>query len=205
MPAESSPTYTCTDTSGAAAMYQGSYIIQGEILNSGSVLIGKLVSKLEVHLATYGSPGGSVTLGVWNSSGVLQHTFGTEHVDNIPSYPTYSWIAKESSSGYTLQQGDIFGVKYDDSTSSSSHLVFASHDDQNPPFDTTNTVKTRYNTTSNPNDSLDLSFKLYLHEGGSGGSGGGGSDPPTQYTDGESKAHAHLKPLHIFRRQRDWF
>ena len=89
MPAESSPTYTCTDTSGASSMYQGNYIIQGEVLNSGSVLIGKSVSKLEVHLATYGAPGGSVTLGVWNSSGTLQHTFGTEHVDNIPSHPTW--------------------------------------------------------------------------------------------------------------------
>ena len=38
-----------------------------------------------------------------------------------------------------------------------------------------------------------------------GGGSSGGEDPPTQYTDGDAKAHAHLKPLHIFRRQRDWF
>ena len=53
-------------------------------------------------------------------------------------------------------------------------------------------------------DASALFYDLKIDTSG-GGSGGGGSDPPTQYTDGESNAHAHLKPLHIFRRQRDWF
>ena len=52
-------------------------------------------------------------------------------------------------------------------------------------------------------ESVNIAYETTSSGGGSGG--GGGEDPPIQYTDGDSNAHAHLKPLHIFRRQRDWF
>ena len=166
---ESTATYQVTDTSGGEVLHSAVRTTSSEAIKSGSVLIGKTVSKVEFALGKSGSPTGTVTAGVFNSSGVLLYTFGTIDVSTIStSTSPYVWYAFENTvSTYTLSQDEYVGVRY--SGGDSSNWIVARHDDVSPPFDGTTSVWSRGYDNGNWQDftGIDASFKLYLATDGS--------------------------------------
>jgi hypothetical protein len=166
---ESTATYQVTDTSGGEVLHSAVRTTSAEAIKSGSVLIGKTVSKVEFALAKSGSPTGTVTAGVFNSSGSLLYTFGTIDVSTIStSTSPYVWYAFENTvSTYTLSQNEYVGIRY--SGGDSSNWIVVRHDDVSPPFDGINSVWSRGYDNGNWQDftGIDVSFKLYLATEGS--------------------------------------
>ena len=165
---ESTATYQVTDTSGGEVLQSGVRHISAAAIKSGSVLIGKKVSKVEFPIYRSGSPTGTATAGVFNSSATLLYTFGTIDVSTIStSTSPFVWYTFENTdSTYTLSSGEYVGVKYDGG--SSSNRIIVRHDDVSPPFDGTNTVWSRGYNTGNWQDftAIDQSFKLYISTDG---------------------------------------
>jgi len=162
-------TYQVTDTSGGETLSGSLRTTSAEAIKSGSVLIGKTVSKVEFPMYKLSSPTGTVTAGVFNSSGSLLYTFGTmEAADISTSTSPFTWYAFENTvSTYTLSEGEYVGVRY--SGGNSTNRVVPRHDDVSPPFDGTNSVWSRGYDNGNWQDftAIDASFKLYLATDGS--------------------------------------
>ena len=196
MPTESSPTYSVTNTTGAQDLYNGAYTISGEYCTSSSVLVGKEISKIEIPMQRIGNAGGTVTLGVFNSSGTTIHTYGTFDISTISS-TAMTWQSGESTA-YTIQSGQTIGVKYQSGNSSEKLRVW--HWDSTPTFDGTNSVWNRNAGSDNTYNTVDQSFKFYLWEeessgGGSGGSSGGGEEESSGGNDviqGEGQIIDHI-------------
>jgi hypothetical protein len=97
----------------------GANYVIGQQITSGNVLIGKQIDSLSFWLykLNSGSSGTETfTFGIWDSSGNLQHNFGTVTRGEIPqgSYPTTgAQKFTESTGSYTLQTDDIIGVRTD--------------------------------------------------------------------------------------------
>ena len=162
-------TYQVTDTSGGETLSGSLRTTSAEAIKSGSVLIGKTVSKVEFPMYKLSSPTGTVTAGVFNSSGSLLYTFGTmEAADISTSTSPYVWYAFENTvSTYTLSQDEYVGVRY--SGGNSTNRVVPRHDDDAAPFDGTNSIWSRGYDNGNWQDftTIDASFKLYLATDGS--------------------------------------
>ena len=167
---ESTATYQVTDTSGTQTLYQNfsQAYISAQKVGSGSVLVGKRVSKLELHLYRVGSPTGTATVGVWNGSGELQYTFGTIDVSTITTATNATlYTFNNTDSTHVFSANEYFGISYN-TGGDGSNKIAVYHDDASPPFDGTNSVWSRYNGSSWTDfTAVDNSFKLYLAtEGG---------------------------------------
>ena len=165
---ESTATYQVTDTSGTQSLYQNfsQAIISAQKVGSGSVLVGKRVSKLELALSKSGSPTGTATAGVFNSSGELQYTFGTIDVSTLTGSAVW-YTFNNTDSTHVFSANEYFGISYN-TGGNSSNKISVYHDDASPPFDGTNSVWSRYNGSSWTDfTSVDNSFKLYLATDGS--------------------------------------
>ena len=97
----------------------GANRVMGQQITSGNVLIGTQIDSLSFWLykLNSGSSGTETfTFGIWDSSGNLQHSFGTVTRGEIPqgSYPTTgAQKFTESTGSYTLQVDDIVGIRTD--------------------------------------------------------------------------------------------
>jgi hypothetical protein len=166
---ESPATYEVTDTSGTQTLYQNfsQAYISAQKVGSGSVLVGKRVSKLELHLYKIGSPTGTATAGVWNGSGELQYTFGTIDVSTLTTATNATlYTFNNTDSTHVFSANEYFGISYN-TGGNSSNKISVYHDDSSPPFDGTNSVWSRYNGSWTDFTSVDNSFKLYLATDGS--------------------------------------
>ena len=99
----STPDYEVADTSGTQGLYSGSYHISAMAVKSGSALINEQIAKVEIPMYKVGSPTGTVTAGVFDSSGNTVHTFGTMQASDISTSNT--WYAFEGTSSHTLASG----------------------------------------------------------------------------------------------------
>ena len=72
-------------------------------------LIGKSAVKATVHSKKVGSPTGTMYYRIYNTSGVLQHTFGSKDVSTLTTrVQSYQF----ESSAYTIQDHDILVLEY---------------------------------------------------------------------------------------------
>jgi len=88
----------------------------GEQITSGNTLIGKTIGSLSFSLykLNSGSSGTETfTFGVWNSSGVNVHEFGTVTRGELPQGSAYGNAVKftKSTGSYVLQTDDILGIR----------------------------------------------------------------------------------------------
>ena len=159
MPSESSPSYVCNNITGSQSLYNGSYTVSAEKIKTNSTLVNVSVSKLKVSCRKTGNPSGSITIGVFDSSGNVLHTFGTVNTAQINV--TNIWLTGESTTGYTLSAGESFGVKY--TGGNSTNYVTVNHVDVNPPFDGTLAHWVRNNGSNQDFTAIDLSFELFKY------------------------------------------
>ena len=111
----------------------GDYWLRGEHFTSTSAAIGKSIGTLKLYTKNSSSGTGTITAGIFNSSGVLQTTLGTLDYSTVPS--TAGLVDIPISTPYTIQSGDYLGFY---KAGGSDASVYAT--DSNA-YDGTNTVR----------------------------------------------------------------
>jgi hypothetical protein len=88
----------------------------GNKIGASHSLVGKTVKKLTMYLKN--AMTGTATFGVWNSSNTLVFTFGTLDLSTITgSYVAYT---KTNLTGYTIASGDVIGVFFSGSNTTTN-------------------------------------------------------------------------------------
>jgi hypothetical protein len=160
---ESTATYQYTSMTGSQTITNGSYEISAQkIVNSSSELVGERIGRIDVPMAL-ASGTGTVTAGVFDSSGNTLHTFGTRDITTIStSTNPYNWYSFTGTSGYTLSVGEYVGVKI--GSSGSLHIP---HRDSGSQYDGSNSHWDRWNGSwSGSFTNLDQNIKLYTSTAG---------------------------------------
>ena len=161
---ESTATYQYSSMTGSQTITNGSYEISAQkIVNSSSELIGERIGRIDVPIAL-ASGTGTVTAGVFDSSGNTLHTFGTRDITTIStSTNPYNWYSFTGTSSYTLSAGEYVGVKI-----GSSGTLYIPHRDSGSQYDGSNSHWDRWNGSwSGSFTNIDQNIKLYIStEGG---------------------------------------
>jgi hypothetical protein len=156
---ETTATYQYSSMTGSQTITNGSYEISAQkIANSNSELVGKTIGRIDVPMAL-ASGTGTVTAGVFDSSGNTLHTFGTRDITTIStSTNPYNWYSFTGTSGYTLSVGEYVGVKI-----GSSGTLYIPHRDSGSQYDGSNSHWDRWNGSwSSSFTNLDQNIKLYV-------------------------------------------
>jgi hypothetical protein len=138
----SSNQMSVTSDNASWGMYSGGTTIWAEYASATSSLVGKKIDTIKIALQREGSPTGSVTFGVWDSSGNLKQQFGT--VTAMAISTTKTDITARGNE-YTIASGDRIGVSY--SGGNSLNLV-RGYDDTSNPFDGTNSYRQRWDSST---------------------------------------------------------
>ena len=115
VPSTSASTATTENDNGVNEQVMSSVnfeFIGEKVVNSSSALYGLTVNKIGFMMNKFqGSPTGTATACVMDSSANILYTFGTVDVSTLPS--TYTWTYfTNTSSTYTLTNGNYIGIKY---------------------------------------------------------------------------------------------
>lgn len=139
----------------------GSYPIIAEAIKSGSALTSKPFDQVTLTLAKVGTPTGTATIGVFDSSGNAKFTFGTKDVSTLTTTST-SYVFK-STNAYRVVAGDYVGIKYTGGTSTAYVKVTQSNAEA---FDGNNSALSWFVGSSNAWCDCygDLKMKLELTE-----------------------------------------
>lgn len=121
VPSTSASTATTENDNGVneQVMSSANFEFIGEkVVNSSSALYGLTVNKIGFMMKKReGSPTGTATACVMDSSANILYTFGTVDVSTLPS--TYTWTYFTNTlSTYTLTTGNYIGIKYSGGDSS---------------------------------------------------------------------------------------
>ena len=145
-------------TNDAEAALDNTYTIEAIKLGASSTLIGQTVTKLSLWIKQKtGSPTGTATMGVFNSSGSTLFTFGTLDV-SADLTGSFQEITKENCTGYTLSSGEYIGLQY--TNGDASNKITPGLDTTNG-FDSTNTFRSRWSGSWGDSTTIDLTFKLW--------------------------------------------
>jgi len=107
----SSELWSVTGTGQNDGMGTGITIL-AQRFQTGHVLIGKTITRFDVNLKKFGSPTGTMTGRIINSSNGLELDMGTLDVSTITaSYVAYTF---ENLVGYVLADGDRLAIYYSD-------------------------------------------------------------------------------------------
>ena len=156
---ETTATYQ-NDNGDAEAGLDNTYTIEALKITSSSNLVGKRVSKFSMWLKQkQGSPTGTATLGVFDSSGTTLFTFGTLDV-SADLTTSFQEISKENTSSYTLSANEYVGVKW--TNGSTSNKITPQLDTGNN-YDGTNTFRSRFSGSWSNSTTIDQRFRLYLY------------------------------------------
>lgn len=120
----------------------GGTTIWAERAAVGSVLIGKSINNIEIILQKEGTPTGTMTAGVFDSSGNVKFKFGTIDVSTIATTAHY-YSFTNSTNTYTVVQDDRIGVKYN--TGGSGANLVRAYEKNVDRFDSTNSYRERFN------------------------------------------------------------
>ena len=130
--------------------------LQTEFVSSTSSLVGKSIDIITVNLKKFGSPTGTVQVGVFNTDLSVKQIFGTMDAFNLTSSQVpYSFSL--SNQTYVFQTGDRIGVKY--TGGSSSNYVDVGVDQTNS-FDGTNSYLSYYTSSWSTSLGKDLTMIL---------------------------------------------
>jgi hypothetical protein len=133
--------------------------INAEYVGPLSVLIGKNIDTIKLHLKKVGSPTGTVTIGVFNPDLSIKKIIATVAVSTIPtSYTAYTFSLPYGKS-YQIHSGDRIGIKYSGGNQTNFVAVLA---DRNNGFDGTNSYYSYYGTSwiALPGSDLTMTLKL---------------------------------------------
>jgi len=125
--------------------------IQAVHVNAGSELIGMKVDSIVLGLKKTGSPSGTATVGVFDSSGNVKYTFGTLTVSTLTT--SYQEKSFTGASTYTIVQGDFIGIQYTAGTASSTISVATSTTNQ---YDGALSARAVYTTAWSADTTTDL-------------------------------------------------
>ena len=161
---ESTATYQYTSMTGSQTIANGGYEISAQkIVNSNSELVGETIGRIDVPMAYFGGTG-TVTAGVFDSSGNTLHTFGTKDISTVStSYNPYTWYSFTGTSHYTLSVGEYVGVKI--GSSGSLHIPHRDNTSQTGGnyYDGSNSHWDRWNGSWSASfTNIDQSIKLYV-------------------------------------------
>jgi len=104
------------------SMYNGGETAKGLFINSGASLLGETVVGMTFWLKSLGSPTGTLYFRCYNSSSVLQATFGTLDVSTL----TTSFVEKDSgivTDSHTIAIDDRLVVEYSGGDASNTVIV----------------------------------------------------------------------------------
>lgn len=145
-----------SDDSQEASLRSGSITIASEKAAASSALIlSSSYDTLQVRLKKTGSPTGTITAGVFDSSGNLVSTFNTMAAASLTtSYATYTF---QSSSAISIAVNQYVGISF--SGGSVGNTVEVAGSAVNA-YDGTNSVWSQYNAGWTDNTGIDLTFRL---------------------------------------------
>lgn len=123
-----------TTNNDDATSSETSEILAEHVVNVDSQINNLSVTGVTLKLKKSGTPTGTAIIGVWDGSGILKKTFGTQDVSALTtSFADYTY----SSTAYVLQVGDYIGISF--TGGSSIDRVDWAIDTSNP-FDSFDTV-----------------------------------------------------------------
>jgi len=121
--------------------------IVGEYVTSTSQLAGDKIDKITLQLQKDSSPIGAAEIGVFNSDLTVKKLFGTIDASTVSTSPTnYEFQLTSGDSLYTIQSGDIIGIKFTGSSSQGGIILTVDRNSADP-FDGTNSYRTRYESS----------------------------------------------------------
>jgi len=138
-----------TDDAAILNMYNaaGGQIARVEyISNASSTLVGKKLQCIELYLNKFGSPTGTIFVGIYtNSSGInLAQQYGTMTASSLTTTLTYYRFCVLDGNERVLQSGDRIGLSLVGGTSSAVNYI-ATRGDPTNPFDSTITYRQSFN------------------------------------------------------------
>ena len=131
-------------TSWGSLLYPGRQI-NAEYAGQGSQLIGDNIDSITVQLMKWGSPTGTMQVGIFNEDLTVKKLFATVNVSTIAtSYQDYEFKLANNEL-YTIQAGDRIGVKYSGGDSNNGIFVMIDRDTSSS-FDGVSSQRVRYET-----------------------------------------------------------
>ena len=107
-----------------------------------SALLGLNAKKISLSIRKLGSPTGTITLNIRNSSDTIKITMGTYDIATLTT--SYAWIDFENLTGYTLAQDDRISLEFGGGTWASNVLRWEG-DTTSDGYDGDNTTQDYYN------------------------------------------------------------
>ena len=162
VPSTSASTATTENDNGVneQVMSSANFEFIGEkVVNTSSALYGLTVNKIGFMMKKReGSPTGTATACVMDSSANILYTFGTVDVSTLPT--TYTWTYfTNTASTYTLTNGNYIGIKYNGGDVSNRIGVYW---DNGANYDGTNSVGAEEASGSwDDRSTQDLRFKIF--------------------------------------------
>jgi len=158
--------YSVQGANNYGKLYTGNLKRAGELMHKSSsfnsAMIGQPVKKIVVIMKKNGSPSGTISILVRNSSGSIVHNFGS--VDATSLTASDQSFAVESPSSYTLAANDRILVEWDGTGSTTDQVwVKRTSSSSGGWFDGQDTKWTQYKTSYSNQGNYDLAgewFKL---------------------------------------------
>jgi peptidoglycan/xylan/chitin deacetylase (PgdA/CDA1 family) len=152
--------YTQMDATVAGtgmSLYSGRPV-HAEYVDSGSVLIGKMVDSIMLKLRKVGSPTGIATVGIMYENTTMKKVFGTLDVSTLTgTYTDKIFNLTADQSAYKIVSGDYIGIKYLNGSDTNQASVMRN---STGGFDGSYTYHKYYTTTWTSQTTKDLYMKL---------------------------------------------
>jgi hypothetical protein len=119
----------------------------GEYVTPTSQLVGDKIDKITLQLQKDSLPIGTAQIGIFNSDLTVKKLFGTIDASTISTTPiNYKFQLSSGDSLYTIQSGDIIGIKFTGSSSQGGINLTVDRNSADP-FDGTDSYRTRYESS----------------------------------------------------------
>jgi len=126
-----------------ATLVSSSRPIVGEYVTTTSQLVGDKIDRITIQIQKVRSPVGVAQIGVFNSDLTVKMLFGTIQASTIStSLTNYSFQLASADPLYTIQSGDIIGIKFTGSTNPTGINLTVDRNSADP-FDGTNSYRVR--------------------------------------------------------------
>lgn len=131
----------------------------GEFVSStSSALYNKTIDCMDILLKKTGSPVGTATIGIYNSTDGLTKQFGTQSASSLGLSFAWKTYCLTGTDSYTIKSGDRIGIAYNNGTATDTIQLQI---DTNNPFDGVITYTQVYTTSWASNTPWDMTMRLY--------------------------------------------
>ncbi|HSB56383.1 MAG TPA: PQQ-dependent sugar dehydrogenase [Nitrosopumilaceae archaeon] len=130
-----------------ATLLSSSRPVVGEYVTATSQLVGDRIDKITLQLQKVRSPIGIAQIGVFNSDLSVKKLFGTIDATTIStSLTNYQFQLPSTNPLYTIQPGDIIGIKFTGSSNQGGVNLTVDRNSADP-FDGSNSYRVRYESS----------------------------------------------------------